>query len=245
MIEVSFLIPLRGRQNQIDNCLTNIEICYGNYEYEVLFAYQDDDTLFKRGQLINLVAKKAKGNVFVIQDVDTRHLRRINLNKIREGCVGFSKRETVFDIENGRIKKTGKYLSAGSGSLVIVTKQKFFDSHGFSNVYFGWGYEDISFAQCRANLSYLKGILGHAYHSPNKSKENLAKNYLLNRSYFSFERIYNNFITDSAVHTMANEREQNNSGQKNITYYFSNIRVTSDFGQKDWYQKQIDIEKRL
>ena len=138
MVEVSFIIPLRDREDQISNCLKNIDNYYSDYDYEVIIPYQKDDSLFKKGQLINLAAKKANGSTLVIQDIDSRHLRKLDLHHYLQGAIGFTKRETVFDIGDGFVERTDENLSRGVGSLFLISKQRFFDSHGFSNVYFGF-----------------------------------------------------------------------------------------------------------
>lgn len=247
MTKVSFIIPLRGREDQIDNCLKNIDNYYSSYDYEVIIAYQKDNFLFKRGQLINLGVKKAKGDMFVIQDIDARHLRKLDLYKNLHGFIGFSKRETVFDISDGFVERTGESLDHGVGSLVIISKKRFFDSCGFSNIYFGWGTEDYSFAKCRAKLHPSLGVLGHASHpkalNSSKDRPEWRK---INLEYLEFERSQGvNYSCDSVYHTIADELRNEKIGEKIMIYYFSNIRVSEDFGQIEWYSKQVEIDRRI
>jgi len=244
VMKVSFLIPLRGREHQVDSCLKNIDNYYSSYDYEVIFAYQKDNFLFKRGQLINLAAKKAKGDMFVIQDVDTRHLRKLDLYSNSHGFVGFNKREKVFDIGDGFVERTGKYVGRGVGALVIVPKQRFFDSFGFSNIYFGYGNEDYSFVRQRAKLSMLPGVLGHADHPITIGLKDIPPWRRINLDYLKFERTQHvDYSCDSVCHTIADELGSEKINEKVIIYYFSNIRVSKDFGRMEWYSKQVKLDK--
>ena len=248
MVKVSFIIPLRGREDQVDNCLKNIDNYYSCYDYEVIIVYQKDNFLFKKGQLINLAAKKANGSMFVIQDVDIRHLRKLDLYSRPHGFIGFTKRETVLDIGNGFVKRTGKYVGRGIGSLIIISKQRFFDSYGFSNVYFGWGTEDYSFSTCRAKLKLSSGVIGHVSHI--KAIKNLKKDVPESRKislkYLKFEHTKGvDYSRDSVYHTLADELGSEKINEKTIIYYFSNFRVSEDFGQMEWYSKQVEIDRRI
>ena len=247
MVDISFIIPLRGREDQIDNCLKNIDNYYSSYDYEIIISYQKDNFLFKKGQLINLAAKKANGSMFVIQDVDARHLRKLDLYRHHHGFVGFNKREIVLDIGDGFVERTGKYISRGIGSLFIISKQRFFESYGFSNIYFGWGAEDYSFAWCRAKLHMSPGVLGHVNHPRALNlKKDSPEWRKISLNYLKLERSQHiDYSCDSVYHTIADEVESERISEKVMIYYFSNIRVSEDFGQMEWYSKQVEIDRRI
>lgn len=237
---ISFIIPLRGRQEHVNNCLDNIQNIYHDYNYEIVIAYQDDELLFKRGQLLNLGAKQALGNILVMQDIDTRYLEKENLEKCSiVGCLPFTKRENVIDLGKGVVKRTGKFVAHGAGAFMIISKKKFFATHGFSNIYFGWGCEDSSYTSYRIKLPRLPKILGHVAH-PEYPIYSSATWFVSNHKYYSWEKRQKNFSSDSINHTIADMRNEISGKVK--TYYFSNIRVSKDFGQMDWYNKQVEME---
>ena len=75
---ISFIVPLRDRLELLKSLVKNLEENFT--DFELIIAYQDDNLLFKRGQLMNLGFQKSKGDVCIFQDVDIRHLKRIDFS---------------------------------------------------------------------------------------------------------------------------------------------------------------------
>lgn len=172
-VDISFIIPIRGREEHIDGLEYNIKNTIKNYSWEIIYVNQDDDKLFKRGQLCNIGFKKSKGNIIVFQDVDIRHLNSFDpkklLEKYKTPFVAFDEITQIneFNIGEYEILHTEKRPS-GFGACAVFYRKDFEESGGFSNLIFGWGAED-NIINDRVNFQRLPQKLGHVFHKSMRS----------------------------------------------------------------------------
>lgn len=229
-IDVSFIIPLRGREDHIRGLFHNLQETFNSINYEIVFSIQDDDKRFRRGQLCNLGFMHSVGDVVVFQDVDIRHLRPIDFvslcYKMKRPFVAFDsitqlQEDSAFDY---KMLKTDK-RPYGFGACAVFTRQQFIASHGFSNLIVGWGGED-NLMHSRANFLRLHQSLGHVQHDAPGPIHNTA---WYQRNHKLLENECNRSPqNDSMLHTIA-ERTRIKR-EDNVTYcYFSNITVPPNF----------------
>lgn len=169
--DVSIIIPVRKRN--IKPVLDNIKKFYYLYRYEVIVVLQDDDTPFKRGQLLNVGALYANGKYLVLLDVDRLITDTFYIDYSDGAYVPFTHRQECD--EYGNVIGKPKLTPYDFGGLVVISKDDFIASGGFNNYCSGWGYEDIVLAK-RANLKQKDGILLHISHSSNVDWKNEEKN---------------------------------------------------------------------
>lgn len=176
--EISFIVPLRGRENMIAGFEYNIQQIFGNYAYEIIYVHQNNNKLFRRGQLCNIGFQAARGNIIIFQDIDIRHLRPIVpktlLNQLQAPFVAFDKITQLEEFAPGHynLLETQERPS-GWGACAIFTREQFILSGGFSNLILGWGAED-NIMQKRANFVRYKQDLGHVKH-PSMGYANIVK----------------------------------------------------------------------
>jgi glycosyltransferase involved in cell wall biosynthesis len=181
--DLSFIIPLRNREENISGMEYNIKKMFSNFNYEILYINQNDNLLFKRGQLCNIGFKESKGDIIIFQDVDIRHLNPINpielLNMLNHPFVAFDKISQLRKINLNKYEtlEIEERLN-GWGACAVFHREHFIASGGFSNLVFGWGAED-NIMNNRIKYKRYNQILGHIYHKP--LRKNI--NYLSSQSY--------------------------------------------------------------
>jgi len=168
--DISFIIPLRDRKEQIQGLEYNIKKYFSKYEYEIIYVNQNDNKLFRRGQLCNIGFKESKGQIIVFQDVDIRHLNKIDMKELldeyKKPFVAFDKITQLKEYEIGKyeIIET-EDRPYGWGACAVFYREQFIISGGFSNLIFGWGAED-NIMNGRVNYERYQQNLGHVYHIP-------------------------------------------------------------------------------
>lgn len=141
MKKLGIIVPYRNRyehleqfKKEIVNYLDNN--CYD--DYEIIIVNQDDARLFNRGMLLNigfLEAKKLKCDYVVFHDVDMLP-EYVNYSY----CDKPLHLSTNFILEDGEKPRT--IFDEYFGGVTMFPVDKFEEIDGYSNKYWGWGYED-------------------------------------------------------------------------------------------------------
>lgn len=235
-VDVSFVVPLRGREDQVDGLLYNLESMFGGINYEIIFSIQNDNRLFRRGQLCNIGFRHTKGDIIVFQDVDIRHLRYIDFIRlsyeISHPYVAF---DAITQLEEQKLCEykiiETKKRPSGYGACAVFTRQQFIKSHGFSNLIIGWGGEDNLMNQ-RVGFRRLYQDLGHVKHEPSNSASVKKSDW-----YRRNVRLWQNDNKrlrhlDSYAHTVA--KEERHEDYQGIFYCYSDyITVPDTFYYRD------------
>jgi len=244
--DISFIIPIRGRDDQIKGLEYNINKYFENFSYEIIYVYQNDNKLFKRGQLCNIGFKESRGEIVIFQDIDIRHLRYISfkeiLNNFKKPFVAFDKITQLHENELGKyeIKQTEE-RPFGWGACSIFYREQFMISGGFSNLIFGWGAEDTIMNE-RSNYYRYCQDLGHVWHEPMRFNVDIhnAKWYNNNKEMFYSDGNRDKY-KDGYVQTLYNvEKIQNDNIQ---ILNVDNITVPDNFEYMELYKtiKKEDI----
>ena len=133
MKKLGVIVPYRNRpyhlkefKRRITRYLDRVEI-----SYEIIIVNQDEDKLFNRGMLLNIgfiYAKKLHCDYVVFHDVDMIPVQ-----------VDYSYSDVPLHLANNIEKET---FDTYFGGVTMFPVEIFEKINGYSNKYWGWGYED-------------------------------------------------------------------------------------------------------
>ena len=104
------------------------------YDYEIIVVEQFNNKPFNRGKLLNVGAKYASDNGFdylCFHDVDMLPIK-----------VDYSYPEHPISLISELENKDGNIFFSYFGGITLFKVDDFFDINGYSNNYWGWGFED-------------------------------------------------------------------------------------------------------
>ena len=140
MNKVGIIVPYRSRYDHI-HIFKKVITAYlksKNIDYELIIVEQDDALLFNRGMLLNIgfkYAKKLKCNYVVFHDVDMLPVD-----------VDYSYSDIPLHLATNFISEEGEkervIFDTYFGGVTLFPMKDFEEIDGYSNKYWGWGYED-------------------------------------------------------------------------------------------------------
>jgi hypothetical protein len=141
MHKLGIIVPYRDRYDQLISFKSAISTYLEskNIDFELIIVEQDDAKLFNRGKLLNIgfkQAKRLKCNYVVFHDVD---MLPIN--------VDYSYSEIPLLLATQRVS-FDEFFS----SVILFPIEHFEKINGYSNEYWGWGFEDDDLLhRCKIN----------------------------------------------------------------------------------------------
>ena len=137
--KLGIIVPYRNRYQQLSTFRRNIKkhLSDKDLKYELIVVEQDDSKAFNRGKLLNvgfIYAKKLKCDYVIFHDVDMLPIEvdysysDIPLHMSTDFIETEEFKRIVFD----------EYF----GGVTLFPKNMFEQINGYSNKYWGWGYED-------------------------------------------------------------------------------------------------------
>lgn len=158
MHKLGVVVPFRNRWehlNTFTQCITKY-LTDSGIDYRLIIVEQDDASAFNRGMLCNigfLQAKKLKCDYVIFHDVD---MLPIN--------VDYSYSEHPVHLASDNIPFESYF-----GGITLFPTEQFEKINGFSNHYWGWGYEDDDLRyRCEINkLDYTPNKLKKIPYSKN------------------------------------------------------------------------------
>ncbi len=156
MDKLGVIVPYRNREEHLEEFKKKISD-YLNKQgipFELIIVHQDDAKLFNRGMLLNIgftYAEKYDCNYVVFHDVDMIPID-----------VDYSYSDvpihlpTTLYVDNENVKETfDEYF----GGVTMFQMNTFKDINGYSNKYWGWGYEDTDLLlRCKKKNVSLNSI---------------------------------------------------------------------------------------
>jgi hypothetical protein len=151
MKKLGIIVPYRNRYEHLQEFKKSI-IKYldsNSYEnYVIIIVQQDDAKLFNRGMLCNigfLESQKQKCDYIVIHDVD-----------MIPTDVDYSFSEIPIHLATDNIPFESYF-----GGITLIPSDLFKKINGFSNLYWGWGFEDddLRYRCVKNNISFQKHIV--------------------------------------------------------------------------------------
>jgi len=158
MHKLGVIVPFRNRHEHLHEFLDYINkyLISNNFDYEIIVVHQDNGRLFNRGMLLNIGFKEAESrncDYVVFHDVD---MLPIDVDySYSDKPIHLA---TNFEIEEGEKKRT--IFDTYFGGVTMFPTKDFAKINGYSNKYWGWGYEDDDLLlRCKYNsldLNLLK-----------------------------------------------------------------------------------------
>jgi predicted glycosyltransferase involved in capsule biosynthesis len=129
-MHLSIIIPYRDRQEHLNIFLKETIGKINAVSYDIVIVAQNDQNLFNRGKLLNIGFEftKDKSDYFCFHDVDMIPIR-----------VDYSYSEKPYHLA---INMPQGLYSEYYGGVNLFNKEDFIKINGFSNEFWGWGYED-------------------------------------------------------------------------------------------------------
>jgi len=132
--KLAIIVPYRNRESHLQTFSTYMKSYLKDFSYELLVINQSDDKPFNRGKLLNIGASYAINNGFdylCFHDVDM-------LPKTADYSYPDYPTSLISELEN----KEGNIFYNYFGGITLFKTQDFITVNGYSNDYWGWGYED-------------------------------------------------------------------------------------------------------
>lgn len=159
-MKLGVIVPFRDREEHLEKFIKQVPsyLANNNIEYELIVVEQSDKKPFNRGKLLNIgfiEARKLNCDYVVFHDVDMIPVD-----------VDYSYSEiplhlaTEFELENDKLKNLS--FDDYFGGVTMFSKTAFEKINGYSNLYWGWGFEDddLLFRSKKENLFLDTAIIG-------------------------------------------------------------------------------------
>lgn len=151
MKKLGIIVPYRDRYQQLITFKSYIKEYLSNKDinYELIIVEQDDAKAFNRGKLLNIgfiYAKKLKCDYVVFHDIDMMPLQ-----------VDYSYSDKPIHLATNLITESQEekeIFDEYFGGVTMFPVEAFERINGYSNIYWGWGYEDTDLLY-RCKLSKL------------------------------------------------------------------------------------------
>lgn len=153
MDKIGVIVPFRNRYEHLNQFKKSIVDCLkkSNINFELIIVQQDDAKLFNRGMLLNIgfkEASKLKCNYVVFHDVDMLPID-----------VDYSYSDTPIHLATDNIPFESYF-----GGITLFPSELFEKINGFSNLYWGWGFEDDDLRyRCIKNNIPFQNIIGDTF----------------------------------------------------------------------------------
>lgn len=151
--KLGVIIPYRNRYEHLK--IFKKEMCEyldkNGYDYELIIIEQDDAKLFNRGMLLNIgykYAKKLKCDYIAFHDVD---MIPVDVDYSYSNKPIHLATDFILENEEKRREVFEEYF----GGVTLFPSEDFEKINGYSNKYWGWGYEDTDLL-LRCYLNELK-----------------------------------------------------------------------------------------
>jgi len=190
---LSIFVPYRNRKHFYEDFIEH----YQNWipSVKIYMLEQDDVTLFKRGQLMNvafryLISHSIPVDNILFIDVDIRLKYKIPFEQLLKDhdtvIIPFNHLSLCTLNKKGNyvpLNKPSYFLDQPDGGVTLFTREIFEKCNGFSNLYIGWGREDSDFVR-RNTVTRIANDMIHLEHV--RAEEWKTKAFEKNMANFDF-----------------------------------------------------------
>lgn len=229
---IPIIIPFRNdekneRLGNLKFLINNFKKSFKNKEFIIFIINQNNNLLFNKSTLLNIGIKLMTDynenlDYFILHDVDQILLNNYNLYSIKNNsCLIKQQGEKYYD-------STSNYY----GGVISITKKDFIKINGFSNYFWGWGWEDGAIRERLKynNISYSRGdgVFSELNHET-------KHRYLGNTNFINNAIVYNflNINSDDGLSNLNFNNISNNIIDNNKNIIFFNVETQN-------YQYNID-----
>lgn len=150
-MKFSVIICYRDREDHLKVIAPRLREIFGK-DAEIIVVEQDDQDKFLRGNLLNMGAQLAKGDILVFHDVD--HYMRFGNYEPPKGVdvwlpikrLAYTdndlKEIPIEDVPSGYRHFRDGVDDNFYGGVIVFRREAFFKINGFNSLYRGWGLED-------------------------------------------------------------------------------------------------------
>ena len=133
-MKLGVIVPYRKRPGHLRKFRESIESYLKDQDYELIVVEQNDDLPFNRGKLLNIGFQQAirkQCDYVVFHDVDMLPID-----------VDYSYSDVPIHLANGFTNSKREIFSTYFGGVTMFPIDLFKKVNGYSNEYWGWGFED-------------------------------------------------------------------------------------------------------
>lgn len=196
MIDYSFIISYRDREDHLSKLLPRLRDIMEGKLYEIIIAEQDDADKFQKNSLYNTAAQYAKGRLLIFHDVD--YYPGENISYDTETDIPFYPVGKVYFLDQNDQPRDLQDIPGGyqnfhnnvgdhSGGVFVISKHLFNKTNGLNPYYKGWGKEDDDTRDRLRLLGYTwnrneNGVFYALHHEDNKpadSDQDFINNHIL------------------------------------------------------------------
>ena len=195
MHKLGIIVPYRNRERQLIILKKSISAYLSDkdIDYELIVVEQDDAKTFNRGKLLNigfLQAKKLKCDYVVFHDVD---MLPIDVDYSYSNYPVQLSTNFISDDESFNRIIFDEYF----GGVTLFPVDIFESINGYSNDYWGWGYEDNDLLfRCRQyNVDLYEKRINQTINNSAALKFNGTNAYVKTKNVFEENQSYSIFIT--------------------------------------------------
>lgn len=151
--KIGVVVPFRNRYEQLDTFKERITkyLTEKKIPYEIIIVEQDNAKLFNRGMLLNIgftYAEKLKCKYVVFHDIDMLPID-----------VDYSYSIYPLHLATDFLENERELFDSYFGGVTMFSVKDFKKINGYSNKYWGWGYEDTDLLlRCEVNDLDLKTL---------------------------------------------------------------------------------------
>jgi len=244
---ISYIVSVRGRRDMFPGFIRNIKEY--NEDFEIIFCCQDDNLLFRKGQLANLGYKKAKKDLISFINIDFRFLEFVpiveEMNKIDAPVITFLYAAKVREGKDGKLlETTQRGKSQTPGGCQVFTRNQFERCGGHTNLIMGWGIDDVVVnyrVKQFSKFRYLPYCMGHVEHD--KFVEYPRREYVKGRNTTVAMNPPSDPKFDSFMETIAEESGKTVLEDNVFEFKFRNIGVPDNFVEMKRYKEQLAMER--
>ena len=165
MSKLGIIVPYRNRRVHLNHFTTAIKNYFNNskIDYELIIVQQADKKAFNRGSLLNIGVRKAKElkcTYVALHDIDMLP-KDVDYSEVRVP----THLATNFISENKEMKRI--VFDEYFGGVTMFPINDYYHINGYSNKYWGWGYEDDDLLwRCKENFfDFNKKLIPTISHS--------------------------------------------------------------------------------
>ena len=153
MQKIGIIVPYRNRRNHLNHFTTSIKNHFkkSKLDYELIIVEQSDENPFNSGALLNIgvaKAKELKCTYVALHDVDMLPTKDVDYSAVDRP----THLATSFTSEHYKEQKRiifDEYF----GGVTLFPIEDYYHVNGYSNKYWGWGYEDDDLLwRCKENF---------------------------------------------------------------------------------------------
>lgn len=210
--KLGIVVPYRNRKDHLEVFKKEMSnyLRKRKFNYEIIIVNQDNAKLFNRGMLLNIgfkIAQELNCDYVVFHDVDMIPFR-----------VDYSFSDTPLHLATNFIKsnddeKTQEFFDEYFGGVTLFPMNDFIKIDGYSNKYWGWGYEDtdLLYRCVRHNIELDTMILKNYGESTNALKFNGFDSYVRGKRNFILNSNITFFISFFPDELILDHKKENDS----------------------------------